>query len=297
MFNPLQYVPDSVTSFVAPKVLQVQKHSPIILFSAGVVGAVTSTVLACKATLSLDTLLTDAQNKAYMLENLEPSEEYSEKTLEKAKTGLKIQTAVRIGKLYAPAIGVGVLSIGALTGSHYIMSQRQAGLLAAYAGLDRVYKEYQARVAEELGDERELQLRHGSIVEKVKGEDGKTVKVHRKDPNGYSQYAKLFSRDTSSEWLPNPEYNVLTLKAKQSHLNDRLRVRGHLFLNDVYEALGLEHTKEGQLVGWVYGVTGDNFVDLGIFHNDAPQIHDFMYGNEGAVWIDPNVDGVIIDLI
>jgi hypothetical protein len=294
--NPLNYIPSGVSSVVARKTLVVQKHSPIILFTSGVVGTVTATVLACRATMNLETVLSSAQDKLDVVNAAEPTDTLTQQQIDKAKVTVKVQTALQIGKLYAPAVILGVASIGALTGSHYIMSKRQAGLFAAYASLDKAYKEYQDRVREELGVDREEQLRHGAIVEKVKGEDGKTVKVTRKDPNAHSPYARLFSEETSKEWVPTPEYNVLTLQAKQAYCTQQLNANGHLFLNDVYKMLGLAPTREGQLVGWVKG-KGDDFVDFGIFKNNSDRIHDFMYGVEGAVWLDFNVAGMILDLI
>lgn len=292
----MQYIPKSVVKTVAPRALKVQKHAPVILFGAGVVGSVTATVLACKATLQLDPILTEAQ---IMLEKIDAaeSETYTEELKSKHKAAVRVKTGLNIIKLYGPAFIVGAASIASLTGSHYIMSKRQAGLMAAYAALDKGFREYQERVREELGAEKEEHLRRGFVSEKFKNDEGKTVSHTRIDPNGYSVYAKLFHRDTTKEWTNDPRTNFLVLKSKQNHANDMLHYRGHMFLNDVYDLLGIERTPEGQVVGWLSQGNGDGFIDLGIFNAAKDSVRDFVNGHENAVWLDFNVDGVIWDKI
>jgi hypothetical protein len=57
--------------------------------------------------------------------------------------------------------------------------------------------------------------------------------------------------DTSNvNWSKNTEYNLIFLRAQENFANDKLVARGVVFLNDVYEALGLPRTREGQTKGW-----------------------------------------------
>ncbi len=291
-----RYLPESVLKVAGRHMLQAQKHSPTILFVGGSVGAVASAVLACKATLKLESVLEPAQTTLDLIDSVESTDEYSDKDKIQDKAKVRVQTAVKLGKLYAPAIGLGLVSIGALTGSHYIMSSRQAGLMAAYAGLDKAYQEYQARVRDELGIDREQELRYGSVTAKSKDDDGKSVKVSRIDPNAHSVYARFFD-ETATEWQREPEYNYLQLRAKQNYANNLLQARGHLFLNEVYNMLGIEHSQAGAVVGWIISKDGDNFVDFGIFNGDSPAVRDFVNGKEGSIFLDFNVDGVIYDKI
>jgi hypothetical protein len=291
-----KYLPEAVLKVGGRKILQVQKHSPIILFTAGVTGAIASTVLACKATLKLDAVLAEASATMDLIDSVEERPDYTDKDRTKDKAVLRVKTGVAVTKLYGPAILLGLTSVGALTGSHYIMSTRQAGLMAAYAALDKGYQEYQARVRDELGLEREEELRYGSVIKKIKDEDGKSVKTSRVDPNAHSVYARFFD-ETAREWNREPSYNYLALRAKQSFANNLLHSRGHLFLNEVYDMLGLEHSSAGAVVGWIMSKDGDNYVDFGIFNGDSPAVRDFVNGNEGAIFLDFNVDGVIYDKI
>ena len=195
--------------------------------------------------------------------------------------------------LYAPAVIIGAASITALTGSHIQLSRRNASLMAAFAAVEKAYSDYRDRVREQVGEERELDIYRSAKTEIVKNEEGKNQEIKVVDPNNRSQYAKIF--DQFSDYFDkDPEYNRMFLQANQNYANNLLVVRGHLFLNEVYEMLGIPHTRAGAVVGWVIGKDGDNFVDFGIFEafNGA-----FINGLEPSIWLDFNVDGVIFDKI
>jgi hypothetical protein len=108
-------------------------------------------------------------------------------------------------------------------------------------------------------------------------------------------YARFFD-ELSTSWNREPEYNLVFLKCQQSYANDMLKTRGHVFLNEVYDSLGIERTKAGQVVGWVISEDGDNFIDFGLYANNG-KVRDFINGREGAILLDFNVDGVIYDKI
>jgi hypothetical protein len=295
----LSSIKSLVTSKVARQVLTVQKHSPVILFGAGVVGVVGTVALACKATLKVDDVLTDHQKTMQDI-NTVVHEDYSEQDKIQDKTVLMTKTIMTIGRLYAPAIVVGVISIGCLTGSHIVLTKRNAGLTAAYAALEKGFREYRRRVVDDLGEDKDREFRYGfeekTVVDETDEGPVKTV-IKKANPSGHSIYAKLFD-DRTKSWSPWPEYNVVFLRSQQNFLNDKLRAKGHVFLNEVYDALGLERTKEGAVVGWLWNGDGDNFIDFGIFNRQMePQHLDFFTGREGAVWLDFNVDGVIWDKI
>ena len=180
-------------------------------------------------------------------------------------------------------------------------------LTAAYATIDRSFKEYRGRVVERFGKELDRELRYNikaqEIEEKTVDKDGnetiekKTISVV--DPNMYSDYARIFDNG-SMGWTKDPEYNLMFLKLQQNQANDRLRAQGYLFLNDVYDMLGIPRTKAGQIVGWVYdeeNPVGDNFVDFGIYDIYNEKACDFVNGRERSIVLDFNVDGNILDMI
>lgn len=283
----------------------VQKHSPEILAGVGVVGTVTSAVMACKATMKLNDILEESKETRDKIKEVESNPKYEDKyTPEDAKKDLTInymQTGMKIAKLYAPAVILGSASLGCLLTSNGILRKRNAALSAAYMTVDKSFKEYRNRVTERFGEEVEKEIRYNIKAEEIEttvvNEDGsettvkETVKVA--DPNLYSDYAKFFD-EANPNWKPDPEYNLMFLKSQQQYANDLLKARGRLFLNEVYDMLGIDRTKAGQVVGWVYNEknpSGDNFVDFGIYDMSKERVRAFVNGYETNILLDFNVDG------
>ena len=197
--------------------------------------------------------------------------------------------------------------MGCLLASNDILRKRNAALSAAYMTVDKSFKEYRQRVVDRFGEEVEKEIRYNIKAEEVTStvvaEDGSettiTETVKTMDPNLYSDYAKFFD-EASPYWQKDPEYNFMFLKSQQQYANDLLKARGRLFLNEVYEMLGIDKTKAGQIVGWVYNPDnpiGDNFVDFGIFDMSKERVRAFVNGYEPNILLDFNVDGNIWDLM
>jgi hypothetical protein len=297
----LRAIKNSVTSRVGRQVLVTQKHSPTLLVGAGIVGVIATVVLASRATLKMEEVLREAEEKDAQIKGaiaLE-TENYSEEDARKDKIGVRVKTAGKIVKLYAPAAIVGVLSVGALAGSHVILSRRNVALTAAYAAVDRGFKEYRQRVVEEFGELKDREFRFGMVENElaVDTDDGVAVKtVKGVDPKSFDErsiYAKLFD-EYNRYWKKEWTMNQLFIQCQQNYANDLLRANGHVFLNEVYDMLGIERTKAGAVVGWVKG-HGDDKIDFGIA--DTYDGMRFIKGQERSVVLDFNVHGVILDLI
>lgn len=291
---------------------KIKKASPEIMVVAGVVGVVTSTVMACKATTKVNDILEDTRKQVDDVHNVLDSDivsedEYNNDDAKKDLAIIYTQTGVKLIKLYAPSVIVGALSITGILASHKILKKRNVALTAAYATIDRSFKEYRGRVVERFGKELDRELRYNikaqEIEEKTVDKDGnetiekKTISVV--DPNMYSDYARIFDNG-SMGWTKDPEYNLMFLKLQQNQANDRLKAQGYLFLNDVYDMLGIPRTKAGQIVGWIYDEEnpfGDNFVDFGIYDIYNEKACDFVNGRERSIVLDFNVDGNILDMI
>ena len=293
-------IPNVISSRVGRSILVGKKNSPAILFGVGLAGFVTTVVMASRASLQLDETLEETKKnmqKAHKLHDRNhPS--YSEQDFQKDVTILYVRGVVSIAKLYGPTLAVGALSVAALTGSHHILSQRNVALMSAYSVLDKSFSEYRKRVSDEYGEERDrgflVDNKEQPAVSSV--EERKAADIMRKNPNTPSGYARFFD-ELCADWQRQPEYNLLFLKCKQQYCNDILQSRGHLFLNEVYDMLGIERSSMGAVVGWVIGTEGDNYVDFGIFNGSNPRARDFVNGREGAILLDFNVDGVIYDKI
>lgn len=290
--------------------LKAIKHSPEILAGVGVVGVVGSLVMACKATTKLSNILDESKEQLDKIKEVaaDPAyeEKYSQDDAKKDTTITYVQTAMKVTKLYAPSVILCASSLGCLLASNNILKKRNAALSAAYMTVDKSFKEYRKRVADRFGEEVEKEIRYNIKAEEITkvDEDGnevtETVKVMNgtDDPNSYSDYARFFD-ESCAAWQNDAEYNFTFLKAQQQYANDLLKARGRLFLNEVYRMLGIDETKAGQVVGWVYNPdnpTGDNFVDFGIFNMQRERVRAFVNGYEPNILLDFNVDGVIWDL-
>lgn len=294
--------------------LKLKKHSPEILVGVGIVGVVSSTIMACKATTKLDEVLAEPKDKIEKIHELMENpdmvpegKEYTEEDGKKDLTIMYTQSAIKVIRLYAPAVALGTLSIAAILGGHHILRKRNVALAAAYATIDKSFKDYRGRVIERFGAELDKELKYNikaaEVEETVVDEKGKEKKVKKTvnvaDPNVYSEYAKFFD-ESCPGFTKDPEYNLMFLKDQQRYANDLLKAKGYLFLNDVYEMLGIQRTQAGQIVGWIYdekNPIGDNFVDFGIYDLHKEANRDFVNGYERVILLDFNVDGDILDMI
>lgn len=295
----MKFIPNGVTRKFAHQIIVAKKNSPAVMFVSGVAGMIGTTVLASKATLKLEETLEKDLHKVEIAKQFvaDPGTDYTEADAKKDIAKIKVRTVVSIGKLYAPAIVVGTVSIGLLTGSHIALTRRNVALTAAYAALEKSYNEYRRRVIDQYGEEEDRKLRFD--YEACEIEDAKGKKVVVSVPTGTtSPYAKFFAQATSNSWSPTPDYNIIFIRAQQNYANQLLLARGHVLLNDVYDGLGLERTPAGAVVGWVLDKGGDNYIDFGVFENQlTTEVMDFAMGREEGVWLDFNVDGVVYDLI
>ena len=290
--------------------LKLKKHSPEILVVGGVVGLVASGVMACKATTKLSAILDDSKEQIELFDKVAANpemvkEEYTVEDAEKDKKIVKVQTAVKVAKLYAPSIAVGVVSIGAIFASNNIMRKRNVALGAAYATVDRAFKDYRNRVVDRFGEELDKELRYNlktkEVKETVEDENGKKKTVKRNikymDSPMPSEFAVIYD-DGCAGWTKDPEDNKFFLIQQQRYANERLKRRGYLSLNEVYELLGFPSTKAGQVVGWLYdckdpNYKGDDFVDFGLYNVDCEPNRDFVNGYERNIILDFNVAPII----
>ena len=277
--------------------LKMKQTSPTVLFAVGIVGVVGGAVLASHATLKLEGVLKEAQSDLGDINTLE-HEEYSEQDKIQDKAIVYTRLVVNVTKLYAPAIIVGGIGIACLTGSHRILTKRNAALTAAYAALEKTYKAYRQRIKDEIGDDRERQL-HYEVQKKLVNDEKERFENLKKPKSfkpGYSVYAKFFD-EANKNWARNPEHNLFFIRRQEQWANDRLHIRGHLFLNEVYDMLGFPRTTAGQIVGWRAEGEGDRVVDFGIYNHHTDEVRAFVNGVENSILLDFNVDGVIYDKI
>ena len=307
----------SMNGFLSKTSFQLKKHSPEILVVAGVIGA----VMACKATTKVGEILDKTKEDVETVHKCEADESvkerYSSEDAQKDLAIVYVQTGMKFAKLYGPSVILGALSITSILASNNILRKRNVALSAAYAAIDKGFKEYRSRVIERFGEEVDRELKYNLKAKKfdetvIDEETGKEKKVKKNgfvvSPADISGYARFFEKYTQDEdgdsilnphWESNNEYNLMFIKAQERYANDLLKAKKRVFLNEVYEMLGLPRTKAGQIVGWVYNPEnskGDNYIDFGLY-SDNLSYSDYVNGFDQAILLDFNVDGNIWDLM
>lgn len=293
----------SVSGVVNKTTMTLKKHSPEILVVAGVVGAVASAVIACKATTKVGKITEEAKDNIDTIHDSEKNgvtpagETYTKEDAQKDLAITYVQTGIKYAKLYAPAVILGSLSVTSILASNNILRKRNVALGAAYAAIDKSYKEYRGRVIERFGEQVDQELKYNIKAKKFEEietdpETGKQKKVKKTvmvaDPNLQSDYAVYFD-NKSRNYETNMDYNRMFLKAQQQYANDKLQARGHVYLNEVLDDLDLPRTPAGQIVGWTKDGP-DGYINFRIIEVER-ETEDGRH--EPALLLDFNVEGNI----
>lgn len=302
-------LPAGINRAVNKVAFKMKKHAPEILVIAGVGGTIVTTVMACKATTKINEVLAEnkeqiAKTKNYV-EETGFSDKYTEKDYQKDLTVMYTQRGLKLFKLYAPAIAVGTISITAILAGHNVLKKRNVALAAAYEVVNKNFKDYRGRVIDRFGNELDRELRYNirkeevekTVIDEKTGKE-RTVKeiTEIADIDPSSEYAKFFD-ESCPGWTKDPEYNLMFLRNQQQYANDLLESRGYLFLNEVYEMLGIQRTRQGQVIGWIYDKNVIDKVDFGIYNIANPANRRFVNGYERSILLDFNVDGDILNAI
>lgn len=268
-------------------VASVRKHAPEILVGIGITGVVTGTVIACKETQNVSPILEEHQeqmneiHKAFDAgfvtdEETKETAEYTPADMRRDTAHTYFRTAYKMCKLYLPAGLVIGGSIVCILSSHTIMTRRNVGLTAAYAGLSETYNNYRKNIIDKFGEAADVEARYNVKAKKTKGKDGEepSVQYSRTDKTEESDHSRFFDQE-SRLWDKNVNMNLMALNSAKQCLNRKLKTRrSHVVtLNEVYDALDLRPSEDGQVLGYRFrpGVDKDKIDENGI-----PQIIDFL---------------------
>jgi hypothetical protein len=262
-------------------VLQVQKYSPQILTAVGVAGLITAGVLAAKQTLKLERTLDDAKDR---LDAAKPEDADENST---AVRKAYVRNVFDLAKLYWAPVTLATGSTVLILVGHNILHKRNIAIIGAYKSLEEAFSAYRKRIVEEYGPEADEKVRYGIRDVTTVDENGKKLKVREID-DIVPDYLFEFGPGNDN-WNGHHEHNLFFVTRFQNIFNDKLQAHGHVFLNEVTDALGLPRTPQGQVTGWLYKKgTGDDYIDF--------RIRD-LQDEKGYILLDFNVDGIIFDKI
>lgn len=310
--NWLSKVSTSAAKFAGKAEFTIKKNSPEILLGAGIVGFVGTVVLACRATCRADEVLEFHRRKIKDIEDAkeiadaDPEGEmsYDIEIYRQDKAIRYLKTTGSLAKLYAPTVAVGALSLACILTSRNIMQKRYLGVVAAYNGLSAAFEEYRKRVRDEYGEGLDKHFRYGTTYEELPVYDENGKKTKEKEQVENTETGMVIPNDDSCRffdssnpnWDKNPTFSMMWLRGQQNILNDILHTRGHVFLNEVYDALGFPHTPQGAVLGWIDG-EGDNCIDFGLYDPNKENVRRFVNGVDNVIMLEFNHDGVIWDKI
>lgn len=310
--NWLSKVSTSAVKFAGKAEFTIKKNSPEILLGAGIVGFVGTIVLACRATCRADEVLEFHRRKikdindAKEIADADPEGEmsYDIEIYRQDKAVRYLKTTGSLAKLYAPTIAVGTLSLACILTSRNIMQKRYLGVVAAYNGISAAFEEYRKRVRDEYGDDLDKHFRYGTTYDELPVYDENGKKTKEKEQVEKTETGMVMQTDDSCRffdssnpnWDKNPTFSMMWLRGQQNILNDILHTRGHVFLNEVYDALGFPHTPQGAVLGWIDG-EGDNCIDFGLYDPNKESVRRFVNGVDNVIILEFNHDGVIWDKI
>lgn len=291
--------------------LGIKKHSPEILVAAGIGTGIVAAIVACKQTIKANDIVAEARKSLQNIEDVKElaannEVEYTEENEQEDRKTIGMQVAVGMIKTYALPVGLGILSITCILAGHHILKKRNVALAAAYSALSTDFMNYRKRVVDKYGKDVDFMLKNGlekqiianQVIDPETGEVKETKEeVLTYEGDKLSQYARVFDEVGSTQWTPSADHNRAFLLMEQNYFNERIRTRGYIFLNEVYERLGFRPTKAGSVVGWVYQNADYEGIDFGIFTAHTQKAAEFLEGTEPSIILDFNVQGDILSLV
>ena len=309
-------------SLAGGSLLVVKKHAPEILIGTGIVGFGATVYETVKATNKTNEIIENKEHKLaiYDKELAENPEGYSEKCYVEDIKAADKQAKWSIVRAWLPVITLGGGSVVAILGGYRIINGRYAATVAAYKVLENRFDRYRGNVLSRFGKDTDWELANdmkAEDLEKAQKEREENRKIDeenkgkrfgkKKKTRYYSDIYQCIFDEYSDRWQRywTPDLVLDYLRQKERELNDMLKIRKHVFVNEVYDKLGLERTSEGAVTGWIITRTNphntmETKLSLGLDEMPEEEIRGIMsqHRNEDIrVKIRLNPDGLIYNMI
>ena len=311
----LKNIGNNIKSVAGNGILLAKKHSPELLIGGGVAGFVLTIVETVKATNKTNDILERRESlldTAHRYEDSHPDDvpPLDEKTIKRMARHELIKT-------WFPVVTTGGGSIFMVLKGVNILNGRYVATAAALRASDALLERYRGNVISEFGEEVDWRMlnnvkpedaeKERKQREKIADEKAEARDAKRRPRTKYyevtSQVFDKYSERWRTSWTPRQVWNYLI--DIENEMNDKLAINKHLFLNEVYDRLGLPRTSEGQVVGWIITPnnkhdTLDTRVSFGLREMPAEAREDFMretYNENIWIRLHFNPDGLIYNMI
>lgn len=249
-----------------------KNYSPTILTGMAVIGFITTTVMAIKATPKAIDILKKCED-------------------EKGEPLTKKEMIRPTLITYAPTLIVGVSTIICIISANTLNKKQQTSLISAYALLQDSFKKYKQAAKKVYGQDADIKIRAEMAEETMVYSIGAFSEICTYDPRNDNSDNMLFFDFYSKRYFNAKFAAVLNA---EYHINRNLALGAVVSINDFYDFIGIEPIKDGDDVGWeLYYIMEKNDSQWLDFLNEPTQMED---GMECCI-ITPIIDPVPISIL
>jgi hypothetical protein len=280
--------------------LALKAKGPTIMVVSGVVSMGAAAIVGGKKTLHLEEVLTPHTETLSEVERVsgEMPKEYTPEKARADRVKIACQAGWDVTKLYAVPTVLFVGGAALVFGGHHIMLKRNATLAIAFTSISEAFAAYRERVIDNFGSETDQAMAHGWVTrEIVDDKTGHVEVIHTRDWEAESDpYNRVFQQGESSQWVNDLGVNKMFVSSQQRFAQELLARRGHLYLSEVYEALGFPESDISRVVGWkvIRKPDGSKSIPNVDFGLDKPHPDDWKYDRENGIYLDFNCQGLIV---
>lgn len=221
------------TEFVTKVTEVTDKNSPAILTGLGVLGLITTGILAYKAGAKAKDVIEEHKEDLKMVK----------KNDKEAKREVIKETIKDVAPIIAPPVLIGAATIACIIGSNTISAKRITVLSTAYTVAERSIKELQAKTEEVVGDKKVKDI-HNAIIK-----DG--VKKNPPDKEGkiyITGNGEVLCKDLYTNTVF--KSNAQAIERAILDLSSECLGSYWVSLSDFYDALGIDISKMSDDLGW-----------------------------------------------
>jgi len=239
----------AVTTFLKKFIGEISSNSPVILTGIAVTGVVSTVILAVKATPKAIAIMDDEVYTRYVDSKSEETfpewigldtETYTWKDTTNLLT--KKEIIKYSWKCYIPTAAVGAVTIACIIGAHNVHLRRNAALASLYSLTESAFKDYQAKIVETIGKNKELKVRDDISEDKIKHNPTGDAEIFFTGKGETLCYDSMSGRYFKTD--------IDKVKRAEYALNRTLMTDMFVTLNEFYDELGLSHIKLGEDIGW-----------------------------------------------
>lgn len=289
--------------------------SPEIFLGVGIICVVGGTLLACRNTLKIKTVLDDHNEMIEKINKFRGTPKYSEEDARQDTAVLYRNTIGDMAKAYAPVVALEVIGLGCILYSHKVLSDRYFGALSTINAMQLGLNAYRNRIKDKLGEQEEFDLFHNIKKELVEEEyidekgKKKTRMVEKPITSGEAatRFSYMFDRNSwgFKDMYSNKRFFNFTEKSFNEQLYSRGKDTGfsNMTAKEITDYFGWTEREKDQLAlltnGWIF--RADEYNNYEHYDDGTPRIIHLgtnpAFGvTEAETWVDFDCHPILNDV-